>query len=57
MEDKYKSQKKHLSNKKQLRVWFDEDDYNEFKEVVERKNESIYSVIHKLVSEYVNNNK
>lgn len=57
MEDKYKSQKKHLSNKKQLRVWFDEDDYNEFKEIVERKNESIYSVIHKLVSEYVNNNK
>ena len=57
MEDKYNSQKKYLKTKKQLRVWTDEEKYNNFQKVIEDNGESIYSVINKYMDLVILNNE
>ena len=57
MENKYNSQKKYLKTKKQLRVWTDEEKYNNFQKVIEDNGESIYSVINKYMDSVILNNK
>ncbi len=49
--DKYASQKKHLSEKKQLRVWVNAEKFDRFKKTVAVQNDSIY----RLINEYVDN--
>ncbi len=51
--DKYAAQKKHLSEKKQLRVWVASDKYQSFKEAVEKQGESIYGVINHFIDQYI----
>lgn len=51
-EDKYKTQKKYLENKKQLRVWVDPEAYEAFKDKCAENGESIYSVINRFIREY-----
>ena len=53
MEDKYASQKKHLSTKKQLRVWMDANKFDRFKNTVATQNHSIYELINKYVDDYL----
>lgn len=57
MRDKYASQKKHLSNKKQLRVWIDAEKFNRFKITVAAKEDSIYKLINKYVDDYLAENE
>ncbi len=57
MENKYASQKQHLSNKKQLRVWMDAEKFDRLKVVVTAKNESIYGLINKFVDDYLAENE
>lgn len=51
-EDKYKAQKKYLSSKKALRVWVPQENYDAFKQAVEKNGTSIYSVINKFIIDY-----
>lgn len=51
--DKYTSQKKYLSKKKQLRVWVDADKFEKFKNAVSENNESIYGLINNFIDEYL----
>lgn len=53
MNDKYAAQKKHLSTKKQLRVWLSTEKYERFKKAVELNDTSIYAVINNFVDEYI----
>jgi hypothetical protein len=53
-ENKYHAQKKYLEKKKQLRVWIDENKYNQFKAAVENNQTSIYSLINQFVDDYIN---
>ncbi len=55
-ERKYEAQKKHLSEKKQLRVWMDAEKYERFKKVVSIKGETIYGLINKFVDNYLQEN-
>ena len=52
--DKYQSQKKYLEKKKQLRVWVDENKYNQFKVAVEQNQTSIYALINQFIDNYLN---
>ena len=53
-ENKYSSQKKHLSEtKKQLRVWVDVEKYSKFQNAVEENGTSIYSLINNFIDEYI----
>ncbi len=52
-EDKYAAQKKHLQNKKQLRVWMDAEKYESFKTAVQEDGTSIYELINDYVDEYL----
>ncbi len=55
--DKYSSQKKYLSeHKKQLRVWVDTEKFEQFKEIVEKNNTSIHSLINNFIDEYITKN-
>lgn len=56
-ENKYAAQKKALGKMKQLRVWFDPEEYDTFKATVEANGESIYSVIHHAVEQYIAEHK
>ena len=51
--DKYSAQKKYLKNKKQLRVWMEEEKYDCFKETAQNNGQSIYELVHKWVDEYL----
>lgn len=56
-QEKYAPQKKCLKNtRKQLRVWVENEKYDRFKEAVERNGDSIYSLIHRLIDEYLEQN-
>lgn len=55
--DKYEAQKKHLSTKKQLRVWLDEEKFERFKKVTTEKGDSIYGVINRCVDDYLKKNE
>lgn len=50
----YESQKKYLSNRKQLRVWVEMEKYQRFEAKVRKEGESIYSLINKFIDEYLN---
>ena len=52
-EDKYNSQKKYLSKQKQLRVWVNDDKYEQFKNAASKNGESIYGLINKFIDEYL----
>ncbi len=54
--DKYAAQKKLLSQKKQLRVWFDADEYENFKSIVKSNGDTIYNLIHTFVKDYISAN-
>lgn len=52
--NKYSSQKKHLSeNKKQLRVWIDPEKYEKFKSLVNENGTSIYALINQYIDDYI----
>ena len=51
--DKYNSQKKYLSQQKQLRVWVNADKFEQFKEAVLKNGESLYGVINQFIDEYL----
>ncbi len=55
--DKYDAQKKHLSQKKQLRVWIDAEKFDRFKLTVTAKKESIYGLVNKFVDDYLAENE
>lgn len=55
--DKYETQKKYLSTKKQLRVWMDEEKFERFKKVTAKKGDSIYGVINRYVDDYLKKNE
>ena len=54
MENKnYLPQKKYLDNsRKQLRVWVENEKYEQFKNKVAQNGKSIYEVINKFIEEY-----
>lgn len=52
--DKYSTQKKYLSTKKQLRVWIDPDKYTALKEKAERDKTSIYALVNGWIDQYLN---
>ena len=54
--DKYNSQKKYLSQQKQLRVWVNSDKFERFKNAVLKNGESIYGLINKFIDEYLQSN-
>lgn len=51
--DKYAAQKRLLSKKKQLRVWFDAEEYENFKSLVESNGDTMYGLIHAFVKDYM----
>ena len=51
--DKYTSQKKYLSQQKQLRVWVNADKFEKFKNAAQKNGESIYGLINKFIDEYL----
>ncbi len=51
--DKYAAQKKHLSGKKQLRVWIDAEKFDRFKKTVSAREDSVYSLINEYVDDYL----
>lgn len=53
--DKYNSQKKYLSQQKQLRVWVNADKFEKFKNAVSKNGESIYGIINRFIDEYLQN--
>ena len=57
IDHKYEAQRKHLSQKKQLRVWIDAEKFMRFKSTVEAKNESIYRLINEYVDNYLAENE
>lgn len=53
----YAPQKKYLKeSRKQLRVWVDTNKYENFKNLVEKNDTSIYSLINKFIDEYIEKN-
>ena len=54
---KYTPQKKHLSEKKQLRVWLSAEKFDRFKKTVTAKGDSIYGLINKFVDVYLEKNE
>lgn len=57
IKDKYNSQKKYLSQQKQLRVWVNSDKFERFKNAVSENGESIYGLVNKFIDEYLQSNK
>lgn len=55
--DKYAPQKKHLSEKKQLRVWVNAEKFDRFKKTVAVQNDSIYRLINEYVDNYLSENE
>ena len=51
--DKYTTQKKYLSTKKQLRVWIDPEKYAELKEKADRDGTSIYALVNGWIDQYL----
>lgn len=52
--DKNSAQKKYLSEKrKQLRVWVENQKYEQFRQLVSDDGESIYSVINSFIDSYI----
>ena len=50
---RYEAQKKHLAEKKQLRVWMDAEKFEKYKETASERGESIYGVINAFVDDYL----
>lgn len=56
--ENHAAQKKCLSNtRKQLRVWVENEKYDQFKTAVSKNGESIYSVINQFISSYIQANQ
>lgn len=55
--EKYPSQKKYLSNQKQLRVWMSAEKYELLKSTVAQRGDSIYGLVNKWVDEYLKDEK
>lgn len=51
--DKYTTQKKYLSTKKQLRVWVDPDRYEALKEKAQKEGTSVYALVNKWIEQYL----
>lgn len=51
--DKYATQKKYLSTKKQLRVWLDPEKYEALKEKTAENGTSIYALVNGWVDQYL----
>lgn len=57
-ESKYSAQQEYLKNKrKQLRVWVTQDEYEQFREAVEKNGTSMYAVINQFIADYIKNSK
>ena len=51
----YEKQKKYFEYRKQLRVWVETEKYEAFTNAVKNSGESVYSVIHQFIDEYIQN--
>ena len=54
MSDKYLSQKKYLSTKKQIRAWVSQEKYNRLKEKASKNNVSLYCLLNNWIDKYLN---
>lgn len=52
--DKYSPQKKYLEKQKQLRVWVNSEKYEQFKLLAQKNGQSLYSIVNKMIDEYIN---
>jgi hypothetical protein len=52
-DDKYASQKKYLTTKKQLRVWVDPDKYDALKQKAKINGTSVYALVNEWVDQYL----
>ena len=52
-EVKNRSQKRCLSTRKQLRVWFAPEKYEALQEAAKKNNTSIYALVHRWVDQYL----
>lgn len=50
---KYESQKKYLSNQKQLRVWMSAEKFALLKEAAAKNKDTIYGLVNRWVDEYL----
>lgn len=52
-EDKYATQKKYLSTRKQLRVWVDPQKYEALKTKAQSRGTSVYALVNQWIEQYL----
>ncbi|MDD6174413.1 MAG: plasmid partition protein ParG [Firmicutes bacterium] len=55
--DKYAAQKKYLNERKQLRVWVEQEKYDRFKALVDANGTSVYALVNQMIDRYLEENR